>query len=129
MALSATKTADGGRTMRDPMRTDRLATRLMLGLLVILWVVLLATGGAVWIAAVGTGILLIALQGVRASLGIHVSIMTAVLGLLAILLGIYNLVIGPINLWHQIIPWTSIALVLFVLVMLFGETFIEGRLN
>ena len=131
MAVSAAQSAEGGRPVRDPMARDRLATRLALLVILVFWIVSLPFFLSLqpWLAALITGLILILLQVVRVQLGVRISMMTIVLGILSLLLFVYNLFIGPINILHPIIPWTSILLVIFVLVMLFGETFLEGRLN
>src|SRR5438876_254745 len=125
MAVSAAQSAEGGRPVGDVMSRDRLATRLALLIVLVFWIVSLPFFLSLqpWLAALVTGLVLILLQLVRVQLGVRISMMTIVLGILSLLLFVYNLFIGPINILHPIIPWTSILLVIFVLVMLFGETF------
>src|SRR5262245_14950588 len=131
MAVSAAQSAEGGRPVGDVVSRDRLATRLALLIILVFWIVSLPFFLSLqpWLAALVTGLVLIVLQVVRAQLGVRISVMTIALGILCLLLFVYNLVIGPINFLHPIIPWTSILLVVFVLILLFGETFFEGRLN
>lgn len=115
--------------MRDYMARDRLATRSALGLIVLIWILMLIFQIQPSAMAIVTGVILLALQGVRYQLGVPISILTSLFGIFLILLGLYTAISGGIEFWHKIIPWTTIITILLVVVMLFTETFYENRLN
>jgi NADH:ubiquinone oxidoreductase subunit K len=116
--------------MYDRLERDRLVTRLVLGAVVVFLIALIFIPGEQpdWLPMGFVGLALLALNGLRYRFGLRVSVISIVLGLLALALSLYWLTGNSFVLFHKAIPPAPVLIGLGLLVVIYGETFFEGRI-
>lgn len=116
--------------MYDRLERDRLVTRLvLLGIAVFLAALLMLPGDKPnWLAVGGVGVGLLILNALRYQLNLRPSTISITLGVLAILISLFWLTGNSFVLIHKALPPAPVLIGLGLLIMIYGETFFEGRI-
>jgi hypothetical protein len=117
--------------MYDRLERDRRLTRAVLAGLVVFYLVLFFLPGdqPPWLALGGTGLACLALTALRWRADLRPGAIATVLGVLALGAALYTLTGNRIVLFHPAIPATPTLIAIGLLILIYGETFFEGRIT
>jgi hypothetical protein len=116
--------------MYERLERDRRITRLVLVVIAVFLIALIFIPGEQpdWLPMGFVGLALLILNGLRQRFRLRMSMISIPLGLIGLALALFWLTGNSFVLFHKAIPPAPVLIVFGLLIMIYGETFFEGRI-